>query len=80
MNNIIYSYELDDGTSQYREGSLVPNDEGDGYVLVQRGSYSYISPEGITVKMTYTADKDGFKVVEYSMPRPAAVTPIIAKH
>lgn len=60
------NYQVDDGTSQTREGTLVLNDEGDDYVLIQKGSYSYISPEGIKVTVTYTADKEGFKIIESS--------------
>jgi len=66
-----YSYQVDDGTSQTREGTLVLNDEGDDYVLIQKGSYSYISPEGIKITVTYTADKDGFKIVESTNDVPA---------
>lgn len=66
-----FSYQVDDGTSQTREGTLVLNDEGDDYVLIQKGSYSYISPEGIKVTVTYTADKEGFKIVESSNDVPA---------
>ncbi|KAL4119855.1 hypothetical protein QTP88_012618 [Uroleucon formosanum] len=67
------NYQVDDGTSQTREGTLVLNDEGDDYVLIQKGSYSYISPEGIKVTVTYTADKEGFKIVESSNEVPARV-------
>lgn len=67
------NYQVDDGTSQTREGTLVLNDEGDDYVLIQKGSYSYISPEGIKVTVTYTADKEGFKIIESSNDVPARV-------
>ncbi|XP_015365268.1 PREDICTED: flexible cuticle protein 12-like [Diuraphis noxia] len=67
------NYQVDDGTSQTRQGTLVLNDEGDDYVLIQKGSYSYISPEGINVTVTYTADKEGFKIVESSNDVPARV-------
>ncbi|CAI6346562.1 unnamed protein product [Macrosiphum euphorbiae] len=67
------NYQVDDGTSQTREGTLVLNDEGDDYVLIQKGSYSYISPEGIKVTVTYTADKEGFKIVESTNDVPARV-------
>lgn len=63
-----FSYELDDGTSQTREGVLVFNEKKDDYVLIQKGSYTYTSPEGVRVKMSYTADKDGYKIVQYAMP------------
>jgi len=62
------NYQLDDGTSQTRQGTLVLNDEGDDYVMIQKGSYSYMSPEGVPVRVSYVADKDGFKMVDYSVP------------
>ncbi|VVC39582.1 Insect cuticle protein [Cinara cedri] len=61
-------YELDDGTLQTREGRLVLNEKKDGYVLVQKGTYTYTSPEGVRVRMSYVADQDGFKIIEYAMP------------
>lgn len=66
-----FSYQLNDGTQQMKQGSLVPNAKGDGYVMDQQGSYSFLTPEGIEVKMSYTAGKDGFKVTGYPLPIPA---------
>lgn len=57
-----FRYAVSDGTTQTKQGSLVPNGEGTGYVLVQKGTYSFVTPEGVVVKMVYTADKDGFRV------------------
>ncbi|XP_050433083.1 flexible cuticle protein 12-like [Adelges cooleyi] len=61
-------YKTTDGITQSKQGALVVNDEGNGYVMEQKGTYSFISPEGVEVKMTYTAGKDGFKVQGYPLP------------
>lgn len=66
-----FRYSVEDGTSQPKEGMLVPNDKGDGYVMIQSGSYGFITPEGNNVKMVYMADKNGFKVIEYPLPNTA---------
>ncbi|XP_025419152.1 endocuticle structural glycoprotein SgAbd-9-like [Sipha flava] len=72
------NYQLDDGTSNNVEGTLVLNDEGDDYVMIQKGSYSYISPEGIEVSVSYTADKDGFQVIKnLNPPKNYASTPAV---
>ncbi|XP_050432502.1 endocuticle structural glycoprotein SgAbd-2-like [Adelges cooleyi] len=60
-----------DGIRYTKQGALVPNDEGDGYVMAQQGEYSFISPEGVEVKMAYIADKDGFRVTGYPLPAQA---------
>ncbi|XP_071440072.1 endocuticle structural glycoprotein ABD-4-like [Hetaerina americana] len=40
-----YRYITGDGATFAETGKLVPNDEGDGNVLVKEGSYTYTSPE-----------------------------------
>ncbi|KAL4119854.1 hypothetical protein QTP88_012617 [Uroleucon formosanum] len=56
------AYALDDGTTQTKKGTLVQNDDGTGFVMNQEGSYSFITPEGVSVKTSYTAYKNGFVV------------------
>lgn len=56
-----YDVELSDGTHLQQEGSP----QGSGMVenetfLVIKGSYSYTSPDGTFVMVTYTADKGKF--------------------
>ncbi|XP_050429294.1 flexible cuticle protein 12-like [Adelges cooleyi] len=63
-------YQTADGIRQAKQGALVANDEGNGYVLEQKGTYSFYTPDGVEVKMTYTAGKDGFKVQGYPLPVP----------
>ncbi|XP_003243273.1 pupal cuticle protein 20 [Acyrthosiphon pisum] len=52
------AYALDDGMTQTKKGTLA-NDDGTGFVMSQEGSYSFITPEDVNVKMSYTADKNG---------------------
>ncbi|XP_046393440.1 endocuticle structural glycoprotein SgAbd-4-like [Ischnura elegans] len=53
-------YVTGDGTTFQESGKLVPNNEGDGNVLVKEGSYSYTSPEGQLISLRYTSDQSGF--------------------
>ncbi|CAI6346060.1 unnamed protein product [Macrosiphum euphorbiae] len=57
-----FIYALDDGTTQTKKGTLPQNDDGTGFVMNQEGLYSFITPEDVNVKMSYSADKNGFVV------------------
>ncbi|XP_050538885.1 endocuticle structural glycoprotein ABD-5-like [Daktulosphaira vitifoliae] len=61
-------YRSEDGITNSQQGALAANDKENDYVMEQKGSYSYKSPEGIEVKMNYSAGKDGFKVWGYPLP------------
>ncbi|CAB3374485.1 Hypothetical predicted protein [Cloeon dipterum] len=52
-----------DGTQVYMEGELVPTTDGKDVVVVKRGAYSYITPEGNTISVRYVADHLGFRVI-----------------
>ncbi|EDW60057.1 larval cuticle protein 65Ag1 [Drosophila virilis] len=51
-----YAWETSDGTSVNQDGQLT-----DPHTLSVKGSYEYISKEGKTIKVTYTADENGYK-------------------
>jgi len=56
-----WAYETSDGTQQEQTGELEsgPLEDGtDGEYEAVQGSYSYKTPEGRTVMVTYTAGKD----------------------
>ncbi|KAG8236549.1 hypothetical protein J437_LFUL016866 [Ladona fulva] len=61
-------YVSGDGTTLTEVGKLVPNDEGDGHVLVKEGSYTFTSPEGQTFNLRYVADKNGFQPIADHLP------------
>ncbi len=53
-----YDIELSDGTKFMQEGNTEAPAAGDNETnIVIHGSYSYISPEGKPISITYIADK-----------------------
>ncbi|KAF4523669.1 hypothetical protein B566_EDAN006039, partial [Ephemera danica] len=78
-------FHSQDGQGQFIFGHSSPEQvrlesrTADGTV---RGSYSYINPEGRTIKVTYTAGENGFQPVEDPnsdvLPKPVTETPEVA--
>ncbi|XP_059473485.1 pupal cuticle protein Edg-78E-like, partial [Neocloeon triangulifer] len=64
-------YLSGDGTKVEEKGHLVPNSDGTDNVLVYEGTVSYVSPEGIPITLSYTADETGFHPVGDHLPRVA---------
>lgn len=64
-----YAFAADNGLQQGE--SISP----DG---TRRGAYSYVDPNGKTIKVRYTAGKDGFKVEGDHLPKPPAPIPVAA--
>ncbi|XP_021964587.1 endocuticle structural glycoprotein SgAbd-8 [Folsomia candida] len=65
--NYKYDIELSDGTKLAQEGRTDPPGPGETEgSLVVKGSYSYNSPDGTPVHVSYTADKDGFRPISDS--------------
>lgn len=69
-----FSLETSNHINVNEEGKLkaVPNPDKDApqAVIVASGKYSYISPEGTTIEVTYTADELGFHPVGAHLPTP----------
>ncbi|XP_069686410.1 endocuticle structural glycoprotein SgAbd-2-like [Periplaneta americana] len=55
------SYLSGDGTTFSEQGALKPTADGSDHVLVKQGSFSFTSPEGNPIKLTYVADEYGFR-------------------
>lgn len=71
QNGFAYSFETSDGTKQDATGTLkdIANEDGtNGQAIVQKGSYTYVSPEGQTITITYTADENGYQPTGDSIP------------
>nr|XP_022917615.1 pupal cuticle protein-like [Onthophagus taurus] len=58
-----WAYETEHGIKANEEGSLytVANSQPDVEILKAEGAYSYTSPEGKEVQITYVADENGFQ-------------------
>lgn len=52
-----YNFLTGDGVARTEQGSLKPNADATANVLVQRGSYAYVAPNGETVRVNYIADE-----------------------
>jgi hypothetical protein len=68
-----FSYLSGDGTTFNEQGALKPNADGTDNVLVKQGSFSYTSPEGHPVQLTYVADEFGFRPEGSHLP----VAPVV---
>lgn len=59
-----YAYEFSNSIKAQQEGTL------SGDALVEKGQYSYTSPEGEQVSVQYVADENGYQVVSANPPLP----------
>nr|CAD7204386.1 unnamed protein product [Timema douglasi] len=57
------------GTTVSEQGRLTLTNEGWESVIVKEGSYSYVSPEGIPVSVSYIADENGFRATGSHLPK-----------
>lgn len=56
----ICRYSQSDGSYAEQEGELQNADREDASLAV-RGVFQWVSPNGVTYKVTYTADKNGYQ-------------------
>ncbi|CAB3221325.1 unnamed protein product [Arctia plantaginis] len=74
-----YSYETGNGIAAQEQGYLKnvgPNNEG---AEVAQGSFSYTSPEGIPISVTYVADENGFHPEGAHLPTPPPIPEAILR-
>jgi hypothetical protein len=50
------------------QGRLLSTNDGWEAVIVKKGSYSYVSPEGKRVTVNYVADENGFRATGDHIP------------
>ncbi|KAF4522432.1 hypothetical protein B566_EDAN012332 [Ephemera danica] len=62
------SFKTSNGIVSEERGHVVQNDEGED-VIIKDGSYSYTSPEGVPVSISYVADENGFRAEGDSIPK-----------
>ncbi|GFG37115.1 hypothetical protein Cfor_05777 [Coptotermes formosanus] len=63
-----YSYQTADGTTAQESGYLKNPGSRDLEAQSVQGSYSYTSPEGTPITVTYTADENGFRAQGAHLP------------
>lgn len=61
------SYETENGIAAQEEGSIKNRGQQDEAAFVQ-GVFSYTSPEGYPIKVTYIADENGFRAEGVHLP------------
>ncbi|PZC85400.1 larval cuticle protein LCP-22-like [Helicoverpa zea] len=75
-----YALEIDNGIAAQAQGT--PRDFGGNPPLVpvvSQGSFSWISPEGQPISITYTADENGYQASGDAIPTPPAIPEAIAR-
>ncbi|KAJ9574164.1 hypothetical protein L9F63_008420, partial [Diploptera punctata] len=63
-----YSYQTGDGITAQESGYLKNPGQRDYEAQTVQGSYSYTSPEGTPITVTYTADENGFRAEGAHLP------------
>ncbi|XP_047986781.1 endocuticle structural glycoprotein SgAbd-2-like [Leguminivora glycinivorella] len=74
-----YSYETGNGIAAQEQGYLKNAGVKDAEAQVAQGSYSYTSPEGIPITVTYVADENGFRAEGAHLPTPPPIPEAILR-
>ncbi|XP_015588648.1 endocuticle structural glycoprotein SgAbd-1 [Cephus cinctus] len=64
-----HGFSTPDGTQVQETGHLITTNGGWEYVIAKEGSYSYTSPEGTPVTVSYIADHNGFRITGQKIGR-----------
>lgn len=59
-----FSFETDDGIKRDEDGTLA--NAGESEVIVVKGSYSFIAPDGKLYRVDYAADENGYRTLKNS--------------
>jgi len=76
-----WAYENSDGSKAQQDGYVKNPQEQDPEKRIQaiQGSYSYTSPEGIPITVTYVADENGFQASGDHLPTSPPIPEAIQK-
>ncbi|KAH8302057.1 hypothetical protein KR044_002305, partial [Drosophila immigrans] len=69
--------ELDNGQKQQQEGHL--QGQGEEQAIVQQGAFSWTSPEGKPIEISYVADENGYQPTGAHLPTPPPIPEAIQK-
>jgi hypothetical protein len=65
--NCSHRYEAESSIAQ-RETGYTKQDQGRN-ILVKKGFYSFVSPEGLCFRVDYQADENGFRALGRHLPQ-----------
>ncbi|CAH2042040.1 unnamed protein product, partial [Iphiclides podalirius] len=68
-----YAYETSDGTKAEQNGRVIPGATPEEGSIQVSGSYSYLSEDGQTYSITYTADENGYHATGDHLPTPPPI-------
>lgn len=74
-----YEYETENGITAEESGYPKDIPGAKHPAIVAMGSFSYVSPEGKPITLTYTADEKGFHPEGEHLPTPPPIPPEIAE-
>ncbi|XP_046979335.1 endocuticle structural glycoprotein ABD-4-like [Schistocerca americana] len=74
-----YSFETGNGIVQEEQGFLKNAGNPEAEAQVAQGSASYTSPEGVQIRLVYTADENGFVPQGEHLPTPPPIPPAIQR-
>lgn len=74
----VHSYETGNGIKAQEQGE-VKNKGSENEIQSVQGSYSYTSPEGQVITLTYVADENGFQAQGDHLPTPPPIPEEVLK-
>ncbi|XP_028158526.1 endocuticle structural glycoprotein SgAbd-2-like [Ostrinia furnacalis] len=74
-----YNYETGNGIAANEQGYLKNAGNKDAEAQVAQGSFTYTSPEGIPISVSYIADENGFHAEGAHIPTPPPIPEAIAR-
>ncbi|CAH2107385.1 unnamed protein product [Euphydryas editha] len=74
-----FSYETGNGIVAQEQGYLKNPGIKDAEAQVAQGSFSYTSPEGVPISLTYIADENGFRAEGAHLPTPPPIPDAILR-
>ncbi|XP_075973327.1 pupal cuticle protein 20-like [Anticarsia gemmatalis] len=76
--NYRFSYDTPDGTSAHESGA--PRAQGpEGPAVTAEGGFSFRTPDGQQIQLTYTADENGFHPTGSHIPTPPPIPEAILR-
>ncbi|KAL0266840.1 UNVERIFIED_CONTAM: hypothetical protein PYX00_009277 [Menopon gallinae] len=74
-----WSYETGNGIAADEQGQLKNAGNPEAEAQTAQGSFTYTSPEGVPIRLSYIADENGFQPVGDHLPTPPPIPPEILK-